>query len=279
MFLNTSKNKPDNKQANQPGKKMQSFICRLRERYSLRFHMSLILLATALCGLLASKLLLVLHMENIVIRYPLAVICSYMAFFVFIKLWLAYVSASQSFSCPDTAGNAFPNIPISSSGGPGPDTLLFNFRGGGGASGGGGATGTFEGPTADTSFVPSSSGSGGASSGIDDTASDAVSGIFDSDDAGVILIAIGILLAAIFGASIYIIYIAPHLLSEAAFNFLLGSSLVGSYKKISHPDWIGSVFKDTYKPFFCVLLVSFGAAWFIHSHAPEIIKLSDLLTR
>jgi len=42
-----------------------------RQRHSLRFHMSAILVTTALSGVLASKLFLVFEIDNFVIRYPL----------------------------------------------------------------------------------------------------------------------------------------------------------------------------------------------------------------
>jgi len=54
--------------------KKSLFIKRFESRYRLRLHMSLILLATAGAGLLATRLLLALHLHNVVIRYPLAVL-------------------------------------------------------------------------------------------------------------------------------------------------------------------------------------------------------------
>ena len=260
------------------GKRVQAFMRRIRERFFLRFHMSLILMATALTGLLATKLLLLAQVDNIVIRYPVAVLCAYLAFFLFVKLWLAYMTALNAFKGSDAGGNVLSDLPNLSGGGSGGDTDVPGFGGGGGGtSGGGGASGSFDGPTtnAQVAFVPSSSGGGGSASGV----GDAVGGLGDIDEGWVILIAIGVLLAAIFGSAIYLIYIAPHILSEAAFDFLLGSSLIRSYKKVNHPDWMGSVFKDTYKPFVFVLLVSFGSAWVIHAYAPGITRITDLFTR
>jgi hypothetical protein len=71
------------------------FVRILEERLFLRFHLSLILIGTALVGLLASKILLIAHVDNIVIRYPVAVIVSYLCFFGFMKLWLSYVTSSS----------------------------------------------------------------------------------------------------------------------------------------------------------------------------------------
>jgi hypothetical protein len=124
-------------------------------------------------------------------------------------------------------------------------------------------------------ITPPSPGGSGSSSGVLDGVGDAVSGIFDDD--GIVLVALGILLAATVGGAVYLISIAPHILSEAAFDFLLGTSLVRSYRRMNQPDWMGSVFRDTYKPFLLVLVVAFGAAWAIHAHDPKITKLSDVI--
>ncbi len=273
---------PKNKQDKRTDTRMRRFMRSIKERFFLRFHMSLILLGTALSGLIASKLLLIAGMENIIIRYPLTVGCSYLSFFVFVKLWLAYLSARRAFQASDVVGDTAPDLPSLSGGGSGSGSgpSLPSFRGGGGSGGGGGASGSFEGPAANAqAFVPPSSGTADTVSSAGKSAGNALSGIFDIDDEGIILIAIAVLLAAIFGSAIYLIYIAPHILSEAAFNFLLGSSLIKSYRRMDHEDWMGSVFKDTYKPFLIVLIVSLGAAWVIHHYAPEITRISDIFAR
>jgi hypothetical protein len=253
----------------------QSFIKNVRDRFFLRFHMLLILAATILSGSLFSKLLLLVHVDNIVLRYPLAVLLSYAAFFLFVKLWLYYMTVYEV-NKQETTANILSNIPdpsgISASSS---DVQLFS--GGGGTSGGGGVSASLDGSSQISrqalDAVPSAS--EGSSSGIADAAGNAVSGIFDDD--GVILVVIGVLLATIFGSSLYLIYNAPHILSDAAFNFLLASSLIRGYKVMTKPDWIGSVFKSTFLPFFIVLAVSFGAAWIIHARYPQLTKLSDVL--
>jgi hypothetical protein len=255
----------------------------MKERFFLRFHMSLILLATVLTGLLSTKLLLLVPVDNIVIRYPLVVLIAYLAFFLFVKLWLAYMSASRPLKSSNVAGDVLSNMPDLPGGiGPSIDVpAVPHFGGGGGTFDGAGAAGAFDGPVSSASadIMSSSSGAAESSSGLADAAGDAVSGIFDFDDDGLILIVLGVLLAAVFGSAIYLIYIAPHILSEAAFDFLLGTSLIRSYKKVNQPDWMGSVFHDTYKPFLAVLLITIAAAWIIHVNNPEITKLSDLLTQ
>jgi hypothetical protein len=282
MSIPGNKIKPVAQQGKQSSKRVVSFMRQFRERFFLRFHMFLILMATGLAGLVVSKLLFLLQVDNIVVRYPLTVISSYLAFFLFVKLWLGYMSVSQELNSPKRSGDMLVNLPNLSGGGSGPDVTLPNFNGGGGGTGGGGgATGSFDGPVTNMQMAVIAPAPGGAdpSSGVGSAVGDAASGIFDIDDAGVILIAISVLLSAIFGAAIYLIYLAPHILSEAAFNFLLSTSLIRSYRRMNSPDWIGSVFKDTYKPFLLILLISFAAAWVIHGYAPNLTKISDLYTR
>ena len=159
------------------------FLRKFKERFFLRFHMSLILIGTGLTGLLGTRLLLACGVENVLIRYPLSVVISYLSFFLFVKIWLWYVSpkhsATDSFdvvdiiTTPESAGPAEPG-----------------FIGDGGGSGGGGASGSFEGYT--PSLGSESSGGGG----ID----------IDFDGEGILpLIILGALLAAAFGGGIYLI--------------------------------------------------------------------------
>jgi hypothetical protein len=72
-----------------------SFTERFKNRLPLRLHMTFILLATGLSGLLTTRCLLASWGENIVIRYPLAVIFSYLVFFCLITLLLKYRALSQ----------------------------------------------------------------------------------------------------------------------------------------------------------------------------------------
>ncbi len=122
----------------------------------------------------------------------------------------------------------------------------------------------------------STSGAARATSGFADGAGSILSGI---DDDTIILVILGVLFAAIFGSAIYLLYLAPHILSEAAFDFLLATSLVRSYRKMNKPDWIGSVFRDTYKPFLAVLIIATAAAGILHSYFPTVVKMSDLFVK
>jgi hypothetical protein len=76
-------------------KTKQAFQKHLQRRFSLRLHMFIILLVTILSGVLFSKILLMFNVVNFAIRYPLAVVFSYLVFFACIKLWLICISPSK----------------------------------------------------------------------------------------------------------------------------------------------------------------------------------------
>jgi uncharacterized membrane protein YgcG len=111
-----------------------------RRSFSLRLHMSLILLATASSGILGSKLFHVLHVENVVIRFPLAVLLSYGVFFVCIRLWLLYVSPVKGITSGKGDWLYIPSYSGRSAGG----GSIPPLRGGGGDFSGAGASASFE---------------------------------------------------------------------------------------------------------------------------------------
>ncbi len=259
------------------------FVRILKERLFLRFHMSLILVGTALAGLLASKLLLLAHVHDIVIRYPLAVIVSYLAFFGFVKLWLSYMASSdvhRAHGGGDAVADTIDGISNSSgSGSPGHE-----FPGGGGGHfGGGGASGSFDAHVdmgahahdviADTAAHASH----GIGDAVGHVAGEAASGI--AEEGACVLVILGVLLAIVFGAGLYLVYDAPFILSEAAFDFILAASLIRSARRLDDPDWKGSVLRTTWIPFAIVLLISFCGAYILHITHPEAHKLSEIIGR
>lgn len=266
-------------------KRKETFLSTFRRRHSLRLHMSAILLATACSGVLASKLFLAFRVENFVIRYPLAVLFSYLVFFVCIKLWLLYVT-------PRRAGHShltdWLDLPTPSSGGSGGGNIP-SFSGGGGAFDGGGATEAFDLDLSAAAEGPLSAVSEGASSCIEEGVSSAAEGAGEvvGEAAGaigeggivgvVVLVVLSVLIAAILGSAVYIFSEAPAILSEAAFEGLLAASLVKKTRMIDDEDWIGSIFKTTWKPFAIILAVAFLAALILHSYFPEATRLSDIV--
>lgn len=222
------------------------------------------------------------------IRYPIAVLFSYLAFFGFVKLWLLYLSSSTG-SRKLVRGVAeniadVPDIPMSLGNSPfEPSVAIKSLSSGGGHFGGGGASGVFSnaGDTvhqaASEAIVsaPVESAGGGIVDAAGSAAGEAASGIFE--DAGIVLVILGILLALVFGAGMYLVYEAPMILSEAAFEFILASSLIKGMKKMDNPDWMGSVLRTTIIPFGFVLVIAIIAASVAQSAHPGATKMSEVL--
>jgi hypothetical protein len=255
----------------------QSFQNHLERRFSLRLHMLAILLATALSGVLFAKMLFVLRVVDFRVRYPLSVLLSYLVFFVCIKLWLFCIASAKKETTSSTAWFDVPSPSFRGSGGGNVPPL----RGGGGQFSGAGASGSFKGP--DMALVenaalatPQPAPGGGASDGIGGVVGEAVGSLGD-DNIIVAVIVLLVLVVTILISTVFLLYGAPHILSEAAFDGLLAASLVRGTRVISGQTWVGSILMSTWMPFAVTVGVAFFAGWALHSYYPEAIKLTDIL--
>ncbi len=271
----------------------ERFLRRIRERFFVRFHMALILVATALSGLLASKVLLEAGVDSMTLRYPLAVLLSYLAFFLFVKIWLWYVGSASRGGADRPRGTVdgvldAVDIPV-------PDGLpsavgkAIGF--GGGQAGGGGAGGSFEvvaGAVADaTAPAPDAAGAvadtaaravveGGKAAGK--AAGEAAADALDADELVLPLILLAALLAAVLGAGVYLVVQAPSILPDAAFDAALAASLLRGARRIEAPDWTAGVFRTTWKPFLWVVAVTVAFALAAGHYFPHARKVADLFT-
>ncbi len=257
----------------------ERFLKHFRQRHVLRYHMGVILFATGFSGILISKLLFVLHVDNFVLRYAIAVILSYLVFFVCIKLWLLYISPKRA-----TKSNLadWLDIPVPSGGSSGESIPV--LHGGGGKFFGAGASGSFDAHSSIATEMPVSTIAEGTSGGISGVG-DVVSGAADAvgDEGGIIgivvLAVLAALVATILGGALYIIMEAPVILSEAAFEGLLAVSLVKKTRAIDGENWMGSVFKTTWIPFAVTLGVAILVGLFLHEYFPEAHRLLDILKK
>jgi len=246
-----------------------------RRKFSLRFHMVLILLATTFAGLLVSKVFHIFRMENIVIRYPLTVLFSYLVFFVCVKLWLLWVTSGKSAS----GDYGWIDIPTPSGSGGGGAMLP---RGGGGQFSGAGASGSFDSAEGSVggglaSVISTDDAVAGSATGSDSVV-DGAADILDGDSGGsvVAMVILALFVAAILGSAVYVVVEAPLILSEAAFNGLLAASLA-KRTSLFDGDWVGSIFRQTWKPFLVALAVTFFAALVLHRFFPGATSLTEVL--
>ena len=250
----------------------QKFIETLTKRFSLRLHMSLILLTTSLAGILASKGLLAVGLHNVAVRYPVTVLFAYWVFFAAIKIWLWLMTGAPVRNSRESDSNGLDliQIPLPSDG-----SSDAAFSGGGGSFDGGGASADF----GDT-LHGMASGTADALGGVGDTVGDAVGGAVDDEGGLALVVVLGLLVVLLFsvlGAGLFLVWQAPAILAEAAFDAVLAASLVRSSKKMNEPDWMGSVFKTTWKPFAVVFALAVVSGWAMHHYLPKVSRLMDVI--
>jgi hypothetical protein len=255
----------------------QAFQKHLEHQYSLRLHMCAILLATTLSGILFSKTLLLFDVIDFRVRYPLAVFFSYLVFFACIKLWLSWVSSVRESKTSVADWFDLPTTSFRS----GTGRAIPPFHGGGGQFSGAGASGSFDSPQ--TAFVEtaalsgSSPGSGESPpEGIGEVAG-GVADVLGDDNIIVAVIVLVVLVATIVLSAILLLYGAPAILAEAAFEGALAASLIKRTRAISDKAWAGSVFKATWKPFAVTLVIALFGGAVLHSYYPEAVRLADIL--
>ncbi len=239
--------------------------------------MAFILAAVALSGLLASKVFHAFHMESMAIRYPLAVLFSYLAFFVCVRLWLMWVTWTKS----SASGNSgWIDVPAPSGSSGGGSTFL--PRGGGGNFSGAGASASFseEGASAGGRLGAAVSAGDVSDSPASESGSalGAAADILDGDSVAAIvaIVVLASLVATILGSAVYVITEAPLILSEAAFDGLLAASLARRTRMFNE-EWVGGIFRQTWKPFVVTLAVAFFAALVLHHYFPLATSLTEVL--
>jgi hypothetical protein len=256
---------------------------RIRKSYFVRFHMVLILSATVISGVICSKVLSMMGVSRMSLRYGIAIIVSYLLFFFFVKLWLLYIGMGRLFRSKKDKGkdgSSWGDL-IPSYGGAGSGSGAPRFPGfGGGTSGGGGAEGAFaEGnpgvavPVGVGSNPVAAGGSHGGGGGILD-------GLSGFGDEGFLKILAIVLLAALVLSVVivggYLIWSAPIILSDAAFHVLLVAGLSRKVKRVKESNWEMSIFKATWWGFLLILFaaVAFGIA--AQLYKPAAITVKDL---
>jgi hypothetical protein len=253
----------------------QKFKKRFTKRVFTRFHMSLILFGTILSGVIFSKIFLVVGLHNIIVRFFIVLVLAYLSFFVFMKLWLHYLTTPYrkkriGENLMDAA-DAIAIIPDFSSTSSAPD-----MTGHGGEFGGGGASGAWSDASVPSEMTVSAGiaeTTESTSETVTEAASEAISEI--ADEGGILLIPLVLLLLIIFGGGIYLIYAAPAIISEAAFELILATTLIKKARTIDNPNWMGSVFRATWPAFTLTLVITIIAGWALMAYCPQATKIYE----
>jgi hypothetical protein len=180
-----------------------------------------------------------------------------------VRVWIWYVSVR-------CAGLGVGNLDAGwwSGGGSG-SGVGGGFRGfGGGDSGGAGASSSWDSNVAAVS-VPRVQASG-SSSWFGKLNFDC-----DLDDGWWIVVLLAVLVLVILGAAGYLVYVAPHVLPEAAGQALLAGTLTRVSKE-EHHNWMRGVLRATWIPFAAVLILAAVLGWEAHRHCPSASRLVDV---
>ncbi|MBL8489401.1 MAG: hypothetical protein JNM82_01325 [Rhodocyclaceae bacterium] len=251
----------------------------LGRRFFLRFHISLILAFAFATGLLATRGFLALGLDTLHWRWPLALLLAYGAFLLGLRLWLAYVGLGRYVD--DEPDVDLPDLGFSGGDGSGgglslgDGSLAADLPDGGlspgsGGFGGGGASGDFATPVAEADS------GGGLLSSVKLPDAD-LGGADDGCLYLLVLAAILALLAAVLGVGIFVIWNAPSILAEAAFEAALAAGLVRPTRRIDHPGWVGGALRGTWKPFALVFAAAMAVAWLAETFAPEARTLPEAI--
>ena len=236
----------------------------LLKRSSPRLQVSIILAFTALAGALTSFAMLHAGIEQMWLRYAVAVLVAYGAFLLLLRLWLWLQKRSLDIDLP--------HLDFGSSGGSGGGGGASGWQGGGGNFGGGGASGSWE-NNAVAASLSSSSSPPSTSSGGSSSFADIIS--FDADEGILVVIAIVALLAGLI-ATLYVVYTAPALLAEILVDGALVAGLYKRVKKVEQKNWLGSAVRLTIIPALLVAVFVTIAGFALQAAAPEARSIGEV---
>jgi hypothetical protein len=244
----------------------QRFKERILHSYFVRLDMTLILAVAVISGLGISKLLLEFGVRSLKLRYPIAVLASYGAFLLLIRVWIWYVFSRKNAASTGTR-SALRNVDLDAVDviGGGGDVAAEPVRFAGGDFGGSGASDVWEEPIK-AAVAPTRCGSSGGKSGS-----------FDLGDDAAVLLLVGLLVVAICCAGGYLVYVAPDILPEAAWQAALASAFARASKPTEHHDWLPCVLRTSAIPFIIVLILAGALGWVAHQHCPQAVKLAQVL--
>jgi hypothetical protein len=211
----------------------------LRHRFP-RLQMSGLLALTGAVGFLSSFVLLKLGVESMVLRYPVAVALAYGAFLLLLRVWL-HAQPTEWLEAGDVVDLSVEALDVASfaSEGHGFVTSGASFEGGGG--------------------------DGGFDFGFD--------GDLEGAAGLLVLLAVLLVAAVTVGAVIWVLWIAPALLTEVLVDGLIMTAL---YRRLRQPQptyWLTAAVRRTCAPALIVALLLSGAGGILHTAVPDAHSL------
>lgn len=222
-----------------------------------RLQMSMMVMGTALAGMLASWAMLHLGILHMGWRYGCSVAGAYLAFLGLLRIWLHFEGRRIQVDLGIVEIEDVVDLVDEAS-----DIELPSFRGGGASAS------SFQSSPQAPMLLPKAmpaqpvvSGGGGGGGSFDFS--------LDGDEAVVVILVVAALAAALL-AAFWIIYQAPTILADVALN---GALSAGLYKRLKHVEeggnWVFSAFKRTALPFVVVGILFAVAGHYMQAYAPE----------
>jgi hypothetical protein len=235
----------------------QSLKRRIVARYSTRVHMMLILAATCLVAMISSSAMLHAGLHDMRWRYAVVVTLAYLTFLCGVWVWLRL---------PGSSGRRPRTVPrcwtLSTFPAAAEAAAVGAAVSGASAAGIGRGGGAFDGGGASAPSPRAAARRRRSRSAIFSL------GEIAGDDIGAIILLI-VLALAIFVASGYLVWMAPEILTEAAFGAVLAGGLAKKAKQQSATGWVAGVVKKTWWPFAIVFLLAMVFAFYAKAHHPE----------
>lgn len=221
-----------------------------------RLALAVIAMLTGVAALAASAALLAGGLTAMGLRYPLAVAMAYAVFVLLLWLWLRREQPDGD--VPDASG---------SGNGSSPEV----YSGGGGRFGGGGASGEY-GPGSITAEAGEAAGSA-----ANEAPAKAVEFVGDAaGEAGVAVVLLGLVVAAVALLGWWLLSLAPALAAELVIDALLAAVLYRRLRRHSGPYLLHAIVRRTGRAF---LLLAVGAAvlgaW-AQWQVPQVRTVGDL---
>jgi hypothetical protein len=214
-----------------------------------RLQIMVILGLTGVSAFLTSAVLLRLGMTPMVVRYPVAIAAAYGVFIMLIRLWLWM--QREEVDVEETVYEVLDDLDYVD------DGRIVSTGGGGWDSG--------------ASTPAHLSSSGGGSGGIDLPGIDVD---LDLDDAIWVVLAIIVLIAGLL-AILYIVYIAPVLLTEVLVDGLLAAGLYKTVKGAHGRHWMMTVVRKTAIPAVLALIFFSIAGFCVQKIEPKATSIGE----
>lgn len=230
-----------------------------------RLQMTLMVMGTALAGMLASWVLMHLGIVHMGWRYGFSVVMAYLVFLGLLRIWLHFEGRRIQVGMGLDAEDVVDLVADGS------DVELPSLHGGGGGGASGLRAGSFEAQPQMPLLIPApepvapevsgGGGSGGSGGSFDFN--------LDGDEVVVVILVVAAVAAALV-AAFWIIYQAPAILADVALN---GALSAGLYKRLKAgnegENWAFTAFKRTALPFAVVGILFSVTGHYLQAYAPE----------